>query len=211
MPPGRYRGTILLADISGYTGFLDDVQTAHRSDAFADGNVPVAYSMMASLLEGIAERVEPPFTALKFEGDAVFAVATDDTTPAGEAMIDCVRACYSDFTDRRSAAGEVWTCTCDACSGEKTLDLKFIVHHGEFFVQQVGRQIEAVGPEVNVAHRLLKNKAASLIGGSGYALFTTDSIEALDLALGEAIGLEEELDDQRHVSARVIALPDATA
>lgn len=207
LEPGRYVGSILLADISGYSSFLNDVQVAHRSDAFADGQVPVAYSMMASLLEGIADRVDPPFTVVKFEGDAAFAIALNDTTPSGEEMIHCVHDCYDDFAKRRSAASEVWTCNCDACSREKALDLKFIVHYGEVFLQQMGRQVDAVGPEINVAHRLLKNNATELVASSGYALFTDEAVDALELPLDGAARLDETVDDGRVVTARVIPLP----
>lgn len=206
MEPGRYLGSILLADISGYTRFLDDVQVAHRDDAFADGRIPPAYAMMAGFLEGIAGTVDPPFTVLKFEGDAVFAIGSDVDLPGGVAIVDCVRRCYSDFTDRRAAATAVWTCTCDACSRSVTLDLKFILHHGEFFVQRVGTHTDAVGPEINVAHRLLKNEAAAVLGTTGYALFTDETILALGIPLPTAVGLTETVDGGRVISAKVMAL-----
>ena len=47
---GRYMGTILLADISGYTVFLEDVRQEHANDSFADGQIPYAYGLMSSLL-----------------------------------------------------------------------------------------------------------------------------------------------------------------
>jgi class 3 adenylate cyclase len=206
MQPGRYLGSILLADISGYTRFLEEVQVAHRDDAFADGRIPPAYAMMAGLLEGIAETVAPPFTVLKFEGDAVFAIATDADLPGGEAILDCVRGCYADFTQRRAAAGAIWTCTCDACSRSETIDLKFILHHGECFVQQVGMHTDAVGPDINVAHRLLKNGAVAVLGTTGYVLFTDEIIEALEIPLPGAVGLSETIDGGREVSAKAIAL-----
>jgi hypothetical protein len=40
LAPGQYTGEILLADISGFTVFLEDVKLAHASDAFADGQIP---------------------------------------------------------------------------------------------------------------------------------------------------------------------------
>ncbi len=163
--------------------------------------------MMAGLLEGIATKVDPPFTVLKFEGDAAFAVASDGSTPTGQRMLDCVDACYADFTERRAAASELWTCTCDACSRSETLDLKFIVHYGEFFVHQVGGRVEAVGPEINVAHRLLKNNAAAIVGTTGYALFTDEAVAALELPLVTAARLTEIVDDGRDIGARVIPLP----
>lgn len=206
MQPGRYLGSILLADISGYTRFLEEVQVAHRDDAFADGRIPPAYAMMAGLLEGIAATVDPPFTVLKFEGDAVFAIASDTDMPGGEAIVDCVRRCYADFTDRRTAAGAIWTCTCNACSRSETLDLKFILHHGEFFVQQVGMHTDAVGPEINVAHRLLKNEAVAVLGTTGYALFTDEIVASLEIPLPDAAPLSETVDGGRVVSAQAMAL-----
>jgi hypothetical protein len=86
-------GPLLLADISGYTSFLTDVEVAHRHDAFANGAIPEAYGLMSSLLDGIVARVVPPFTLAKIEADAVFAFATaDDAVPRGEALLECVRA-----------------------------------------------------------------------------------------------------------------------
>ena len=78
LSPGKYTGAILLADISGYTVFLEDVKLAHADDVFADGQIPYAYGLLSSLLGGIVEKVAPPFTFVKFEGDAVFTVADED-------------------------------------------------------------------------------------------------------------------------------------
>ena len=203
---GRYVGTIVLADISGYTSFLDSVRLAHQDDAFADGQIPDAYAMMSSFLEGIASVIDPPFNVVKFEGDAAFAVAPDDITPRGVPMLDLISKCYEDFVDRRSAAGLIWTCTCNACSRRETLDLKFVVHHGEYFVQAVGSQIEVVGPDVNIAHRLLKNAAAELVGSLGYSLFTEATTEALALPLSDAASLTETIDGEQQIATRVIPL-----
>ena len=75
-------GLLVLADISGYTSFLQAVTLAHRNDAFADGAVPDAYAVISSLLDGIVERLAPPLTLAKLEGDAVFAyeAASDRAT-----------------------------------------------------------------------------------------------------------------------------------
>jgi class 3 adenylate cyclase len=197
----------LLADISGYTSFLDSVRLAHQEDAFADGQIPDAYAMMSSFLEGIASVIDPPFNVVKFEGDAAFAVAADDITPRGTSMLDLITECYGDFVDRRSAAGLIWTCTCTACSRKETLDLKFVVHHGEYFVQAVGDQVEVLGPDVNIAHRLLKNAAAELVGSMGYSLFTEATTDALTLPLTKAVTMTEIIDGERPIPTRVIPLP----
>ena len=61
-PPSAASGPLLLADISGYTSFLQSVAVAHKDDAFADGAVPDAYEMMSDLMDGIVQRLVPPFT-----------------------------------------------------------------------------------------------------------------------------------------------------
>jgi hypothetical protein len=33
-------GPLFIANISGHTSFLQDVEVAHRDDAFANGNIP---------------------------------------------------------------------------------------------------------------------------------------------------------------------------
>lgn len=203
---GRYAGCILLADISGYSTFLNRVQAAHADDAFANDQVPAAYSMMSGFLEGIASTLDPPMSVLKFEGDAAFAICTHEATPQGSQMMRLIEGCYSDFRSRLAAADQVWTCTCDACSRKDNLDLKFVVHHGGYYIQAVGRQVEAVGPEVNVAHRLLKTRAAEAVRTSGYALFTREAIDALDLDLEHAAQVNETVDDGRLIEARVVAL-----
>ncbi len=204
--PGHYNGTILIADISGYTSFLDSVRVAHEDDAFADGQIPDAYALMSNLLDGIATRVDPPLTPVKFEGDAVFAVAPGDIAPRREAMLNCVDACYRDFVERLAEAGLIWTCTCAACSRKDTLDLKFVIHHGDYFVQAVGSHVEVLGPDVTIAHRLLKNSAADHVGSAAYALFTEPAVEALALPLSEAKTLLEAIDGMQSVTARVIPL-----
>ncbi len=186
---------------------MNSVQVAHQEDAFADGQIPDAYAMMSRFLEGIASVIDPPFTLLKFEGDAAFAVAPDDISLRGAAMLDFIAGCYQDFVVRRAAAGQIWTCTCNACSRKETLDLKFVVHYGEYFIQVVGSQVEAVGPDVNVAHRLLKNSATDLVGSIGYGLFTEETVKALGLPLADAATLTETVDGERHINTRVVPLP----
>ena len=204
--PGRFNGTFLLADISGYTSFLENVRVAHEDDAFADGQIPSAYGLMSGLLDGIANRVDPPFTFVKFEGDAVFAVAPGDIAPRSEEMLDCIEGCYRDFVERLADAGVVWTCTCNACSRMNTLDLKFVIHHGDYIVQTVGPRIEVLGPDVNIAHRLLKNQAASEVGAKAYALYTDAAVNALLLPLSYAHPLIEPIEGMQPVNVRVIPL-----
>jgi hypothetical protein len=65
---GAGRGTLLLADISGYTAFLQAVAAAHVAEMAAGRFVPKAYPLLTSLLDGIVGRIAPPFLLSKLEG-----------------------------------------------------------------------------------------------------------------------------------------------
>ena len=58
---------LLLADISGYTGFMAGVELAHGIDF--SGGIPAAYSVLGALLDGVIEGVRPDFAVVKLEGD----------------------------------------------------------------------------------------------------------------------------------------------
>jgi len=206
LKPGSYRGTILLADISGYTGFLEGVKEAHANDEFADGQIPYAYGLMSNLLGGIAERVDPPFTLVKFEGDAVFAVGEDGVAPKGTDLIDCITRCYDEFAARLEEAGLTWTCTCNACRVKDTLDLKFVLHHGNYIVQSIGPYVEVLGPDITIAHRLLKNNAVRQVGAPAYVLFTEATEAALDLDLDGGVRFTEPAEGAHPVDAVAIPL-----
>ena len=68
----------LLADISGYTAFLGNVEQTHGLD-FSHG-IPAGYEILGALLEVVVQGIQPTFAIAKVEGDAVFGVA-----PAGAA------------------------------------------------------------------------------------------------------------------------------
>ncbi len=156
----RARGTLLLADISGYTGFLQGVADAHHALILEADEPPVAYALMSSLLDAMVTAVVPPFRLAKFEGDAIFAVAPDpEFALRGADVLACLRACHGAFTARLAEANSLWTCTCGSCARVHELGLKFVLHHGDYVVQPIAGREELLGPEVNIAHRLLKNHA----------------------------------------------------
>ena len=206
--PSAASGPLVLADISGYTSFLQTVAFAHRNDAFADGAVPGAYAIISGVLDGIVGRLVPPFTLSKLEGDAVFAYSDGTTSlPRGQDALDCISACYTDFRRRVDDARATYTCWCDACSRIDLLELKFVLHAGAFVIQDIAGQREVVGPEVVVAHRLLKSRAAELIGHNAYALVTDAAVTALGIPDEDAVELVESYDDHS-VNAHVFALRD---
>lgn len=206
LSPGRHTGAMLLADISGYTVFLEDVKLAHASDAFADGQIPYAYGLLSSLLGGIVAKVVPPFTFVKFEGDAVFTLADTTSAPKGPDLLACITDCYDEFSSQVAEAGLTWTCTCNACTVLNTLDLKFVLHHGNYIVQAIGEHVEVLGPDVTVAHRLMKNTAAGNVGSAAYLLITERAEDALDLQLADGFRFTEQIDGSAAVETIAIAL-----
>ena len=193
---------LLLADISGYTAFLNGVEQAHGVD-FSSG-IPAGYEVVGALLDAVVEGLQPAFDIAKLEGDAVFAVApADDLDGQGDAVLEQLRAVYRAFDvvreERKSASDHV----CTACPVVGSLDLKMVLHRGQAVRQTVGSHPELLGPAVNLAHRLLKNSVRARLGYRAY-LFVTDAAAAkLGLA---GIGAEhlEDYPDVGQVSGRVI-------
>jgi len=204
---GVSRGTLLLADITGYTAFLQAVGSAHAADMAAGTFVPKAYPLLTSLLDGIVERLAPPFVLSKLEGDAVFAFAAEgELGVRGQSVVDCLTACYEAYRARLNEAGELMTCTCDACLSIRGLELKFVLNHGEYIVQWMAGRQELLGPDVTISHLLLKNHVADLIGGSPYALITESAAAHLDVPLERALPITEQYEHYPPVRASVLAL-----
>jgi hypothetical protein len=205
--PGVDRGTLLLADITGYTAFLQAVGAAHAADMAAGTFVPKAYPLLTSLLGGIVEQVAPPFVLSKLEGDAVFAFGPEgELEVRGQAVVDCLTACYEAYRARLNEARDLMTCTCDACLSIGGLELKFVLHHGEYIVQSVAGHQELLGPDVTISHLLLKNHAADLVGPSAYALVTESAATHLDVPLEGALPITEQYEHYPLVRASVLAL-----
>jgi hypothetical protein len=204
---GAGRGTLLLADISGYTAFLQAVAEAHAADMAAGRFVPKAYPLLTSLIDGIVERIAPPFVLSKLEGDAVFAFAAEgELGVRGQSVVDCLTACYEGYRARLDEASELMTCTCDACLSIGRLEIKFVLHHGKYIVQSVAGHQELLGPDVTISHLLLKNHVADLIGRSAYALVTESAAAHLDVPLECALPIIEEYDHYAPVRASVLTL-----
>ncbi len=207
--PRGASGPLILADISGYTSFLQSVAHAHRHDAFADGAVPDAYSVISSLLDGIVARLVPPFTLSKLEGDAVFAYSEEPGSFRGQLVLDCIGQCYADFRERVTNAQAISTCWCNVCLRLDQLDLKFILHVGPFVIQDIVGQRELVGPEVVIAHRLLKSQAGRVVDRSAYALVTDAAAAELGIPIENATPIVETHEHYEPVAAHVFALGGA--
>jgi hypothetical protein len=83
----RSRGTFLLADISGYTGFLNGVAEAHRALIIEADEPPEAYAVLSRLVGGrpYALLSDAAMEALEIPAEGMLAgVETyDDLPPLG--------------------------------------------------------------------------------------------------------------------------------
>ncbi|HYV91530.1 MAG TPA: DUF2652 domain-containing protein [Chitinophagales bacterium] len=149
--------TILIPDISGYTGFVTQTEVEHS--AF----------ILNNLLECIVQMVTDDFIVSEIEGDAVLLYKKGNPPSKKEIVEQCVKIFTSFHNMIRSFAGTPF-CQCRACTGLADLTLKFVVHFGTIAEHSVARFTKASGVDMVIAHRLLKNS----IPGNEY-LLTTDS------------------------------------
>ncbi len=177
-------GYLVLADISGYTSFLTQTELDH------------AHEILTDLLETIVWRFKTLLSLCKLEGDAVFAYSSQAQVSRGETLLELIEATYTDFRERIKNVRRHTTCTCRACQSIPMLDLKFMIHHGDFVVQNISGVRELAGSDVNRVHRLLKNHVAEHTGWHAYALFTEKSLEQMGLQLE---GLVEGAESYEHL------------
>ena len=161
------RGYLLIADIGGYTRYLKAVELDHAHDVLAD------------LIGVVADSLGATFTVDKLEGDAVFAHRSGDVS--ADQLVELVRATGFAFKRRQRDIDHNTTCACRACTAISELDLKFVIHHGEFVERKMARSRELVGTDVVRVHRLLKNTVTEKTGLHAYALLTEACVDHVNL------------------------------
>src|SRR5688572_12105398 len=121
------RACLVIADISGYTGYLAGSELEHAQDVLAD------------LVETVIGALRPVLKLAKLEGDAAFAYAPrrEDARSKidGSMLLDTVERCYFAFQRRLHNIRQATTCPCNACILIPNLNLKFLVHDGEVIRQ----------------------------------------------------------------------------
>jgi carbon monoxide dehydrogenase subunit G len=135
-------------------------------------------------------------TLVKLEGDAIFAHAPGTQIQRGESLLELIESTYVAFRDRVDGIMRHTTCECNACRAIPTLDLKFMVHFGEYVIQNVSGIRELVGSDVNLLHRLTKNQVSESTGWQAYACFTQSALDHLDIKPGE---MHEQIEHYEHL------------
>jgi class 3 adenylate cyclase len=161
-------GCLLVADITGYTAYLQATELAHAEDVLSD------------LLETMVSTLAATFTLSKLEGDAAFAHA-----PAGRVspslILDTVEAGYFAFRRRLRDIDRATSCDCNACVLIPSLDLKYVVHHGEYVARRIAGTEELTGADVILVHRLLKTEAGTALGTRGFAAYTASTLDTFGM------------------------------
>src|SRR3954454_18398868 len=150
---------LIIANISGYTGFLAGAELDHAQDILAD------------LMATVVGSLRPTFKLAKLEGDAAFVYTITPAVDAAQ-LQDVIERCYFGFRRRLRDVRQASTCECNACVLVPNLDLKVVAHHGQVIRQRIASSEELVGSDVIVVHRLLKNHVEASTGFSAYALYT---------------------------------------
>ncbi len=164
------RGFLVIADLTGYTEFLNGTKLDHAVDT------------LRYLFNNLLDQIRPPFTISKLEGDAVFAFAPEGSFLQGQTFLDTLEQIYFGYSLAWARLNPRQDCECNACQLTPKLDLKFAAHYGSYAIQDHGAYVELVGYDVNLVHRLVKNHVTERTGLRGYAFMTEQCVEALGLA-----------------------------
>ncbi|PWV55624.1 DUF2652 domain-containing protein [Chitinophaga sp. S165] len=147
--------TILIPDISGFTEFITTTELTHGAHA------------INMLIDAMVKAVGDEYEVAEIEGDAVLLVRKGDPPTRKEILNTCLNI-FNAFHYQRKWMQQHMVCACGACQAIINLTLKFVVHHGPVAEITVGRFVKQSGPEMIIAHRLLKND----IDNNQYLLIT---------------------------------------
>ena len=148
-------------------------------------------------MDTLVRALLPPFRLAKFEGDAAFVYAPADKVD-GSLMQDSIEQAYFAFRKRLRSIKQANSCECEACSRMQSLDVKFVVHYGEFIRQKMSGREELAGRDVILVHRFLKNDVGKTFGPHAYALYSDACVKALRIDPA-AQGLQEHTEAIEHI------------
>lgn len=143
------RGLLLIADIAGYTRFME----FHRSD------LAHAQDIVARLLEALID-ASPTLELVEVEGDAAFMYRPVEGGPGSELAETAVRqsvAMHTAFHALQQKIACLNKCPCQGCAQVGNLKVKFVAHLGEVAPQRVKQLTKLAGFDVIFVHRMLKN------------------------------------------------------
>ena len=189
------QGYFVIADITGYTAFLSSSELEHAEDS------------LRSLINLLIEQTKPPLVISRLQGDAVISYAPQASFLQGQTLVEIIENTYVAFRQARERMQLNTTCTCAACQNIPNLDLKFLVHYGSYVLQQTPMYQELVGNDVNLTHRLLKNRITELTGVKAYAAYTEPAVEALGIK-EFCIDMSQHTESYEHLGEVLLFIQD---
>jgi hypothetical protein len=121
--------------------------------------------------------------------DSVFACASEARMSRFENLYKLIEAAYMEFKNNLTVISDHITCTCAACRDVTSLDLKFMIHYGEYILSSVQeRQILYGLDPTFVRNRGWKESVSSSVGWRGYVLFTEQCLARLHVPSDEFQG-----------------------
>ena len=163
------QGFLIISDITGYSKYVNESELEHARDS------------LTALLNLLIQHTQSPLVISKLEGDAVFSYAPSGGFLQGQSLLDMIESTYASFRKALELMVINTTCPCNACRNLPNLDLKFFVHFGSYMTQKLGNFTELVGNDVNLVHRLAKNRIKAETGFKAYAAFTQSVMDELAL------------------------------
>jgi hypothetical protein len=178
------RGYFLIADISGFTSFIAGSELEHSQ------------LILNEILKQIVDRLTPSFTLAEIEGDAVFVYAPVEKFSRSEIILEMIESLYFEFRDTKATLRRMMSCNCKACEMVHSLDLKFIIHSGEYVLNEIVGRVKPMGNSINIVHRLLKNQVIEMTGWNAYILFTDDCMKDIGLNL---LDYHSQIENYEHI------------
>src|SRR5438309_7641774 len=139
---GLQEGALVLADISGYSTFVAQTEVDH------------SWSILHELLDTMVRSVQGRMDVSQVEGDAILFISGLSTPE----VIRALEGTFVSFHRRLRDMQAVTTCPCSACTNIAILKLKFVVRHGKFSKQHLGKVEQLHGADVTVAQRPPKHQ-----------------------------------------------------
>lgn len=163
------KGYFIITDISGYTEFLTKSEIDHAHDT------------LQNLFNVQLENIKFPLKISGFRGDAIFIYTPERCFVNPQSFLETLENLYIVFSDTLRQMQFNTTCECRACRNIRNLDLKMVIHYGEYLLQKIADREELLGADVIVPHRMLKNEVIEKTGIKSYALFSEAAANALEL------------------------------
>ena len=190
---GIQRGYLVLADLSGYTSFVASTELDH------------AQGILTNLLGLLRRHLTPALDLAEVEGDALFLHLPERRVLRADGILDLVESTYVGFRDLVHTMQRTARCPCQACQAIPSLDLKFVIHFGDYVLQDVGGATKPFGTSVTLAHRLLKNRVTEVTGWPAYVLLTEAALGRMGI---EPHGMHRDVATYAHLGDTPIGALD---